>query len=120
MLPNNHDAPASVKKLSTPITGERSEVTHPSPQPTIPATITTRKRNAEESPKEVHLQAEQDQSGLKAAAKVNGNAVHCIGEAKVKKADQVNLGRPSNPFAKPSSNQESPSLFDSLKKMRKS
>ncbi|PIN06279.1 WD40 repeat protein [Handroanthus impetiginosus] len=81
-----------------------------------------RKRNAEEPTKDGSGKSEQKQTmasektnDLKITGKLNS-----LGENnKVMKVEQVNNSRPLNPFAKSSSNQESTSLFDSLKKMKK-
>ncbi|KAL1554815.1 WD repeat and HMG-box DNA-binding protein 1-like [Salvia divinorum] len=92
---------------------------------TFPSTSNTRARNAEEPTKDRNGNIEESKSmtpgrtaDLKATGK--GNGVHNAGEAtKATKVDQLSSSRPSNPFAKSSSNQGSSSLLDSLKKTKK-
>lgn len=91
---------------------------------TFPSTSNIRTRNAEEPTKDRNGKAEENKTvmlertiDLKTEGKVSTNGVHNAREAKrATKVDQLNSSRPSNPFAKPSSNPESLSLFDSLKK----
>lgn len=90
---------------------------------TFPSTSNIRTR-IEKPTKDRNGKAEENKTAtleskidLKTEGKVSTNGVHNAKEAKrATKVDQLNSSRPSNPFAKPSSNPESLSLFDTLKK----
>lgn len=94
---------------------------------TFPSTSNIRTQNAEEPRKDKNGKTEENKTmtsertiDLKTEGKVSANGVQNARDAKrATKVDQLNSSRPSNPFAKPSSNQESRSLFDTLKKMKK-
>ncbi|KAH6822323.1 transducin family protein / WD-40 repeat family protein [Perilla frutescens var. hirtella] len=117
----------SAKFFTTPEMNRTAEGAVTSAVHTLPSTSNLRTRNAEELTKHRNGKSEENTTlpsdrliDLKTAGKVYANGVHSAGEAKkVAKVDQVSSSRPSNPFAKASSNQESPSLFNSLKKKKK-
>lgn len=97
-----------------------------SPVHTLPSTSYVRKQNAEEPTKdrngkniENQTMASEKTIDLKTTGKLNADKVHSVEVKNVTKVDRLNFSRPSNPFAKSSSNQENSSLFDSLKKMKK-
>ncbi|KAK4383334.1 hypothetical protein Sango_2786500 [Sesamum angolense] len=120
-----HDA-ASVKLFTAPEISQKSEGIVPSPTHTLPSTSSASKRNGEEPCKDRHGNSIQGQTttlgkatDLKTAVKLKADDVQSLGETKTVKVDQLHFSRPSNPFAKSASNQESSSLFDSLKKMKK-
>ncbi|KAL0396910.1 UNVERIFIED_CONTAM: hypothetical protein Scaly_0139400 [Sesamum calycinum] len=120
-----HDA-ASVKLFTAPEISQKSEGIVPSPTHTLPSTSFASKRNGEEPCKDRHGNSIQGQTttlgkatDLKTAVKLKADDVQSLGETKTVKVDQLHFSRPSNPFAKSASNQESSSLFDSLKKMKK-
>lgn len=110
---------ASTKFFTTPEINRPTEGAIASP-----SISSLRTRNAEEQTKERNGKSEENKNmtpdrriELKAMGKVNANGVQKAGEAKMAtKVDQINPSRPSNPFAKISNNQETPSLFSSLKK----
>ncbi|KAL2234885.1 WD repeat and HMG-box DNA-binding protein 1 [Sesamum indicum] len=120
-----HDV-ASVKLFTAPEISQKSEGVVPSPTHTLPSTSLSSKQNGEEPCKDRHgnnIQCQTTTLGkatdLKTAVKLKADEVHSLGETKAMKVDQLHFSRPSNPFAKSASNQESSSLFDSLKKMKK-
>ncbi|XP_051117098.1 protein ENHANCER OF LHP1 1 isoform X2 [Andrographis paniculata] len=119
MLPSSSKSniPVKSEKLtSPPKTKERSESTKPpSSIQTTANAFMTRKRDPEGSMK---VEVDQTCPKTSAATKLSNNGA--AETTKIGKVDQVNFRRPSNPFAKASSTDESPSLFDSLKKMKKS
>ncbi|KAL0463724.1 UNVERIFIED_CONTAM: hypothetical protein Slati_0260000 [Sesamum latifolium] len=96
-----HDV-APVKLFTAPEISQKSEGIVPSPKHTLPSTSFARKA-----------------PDLKTAVKLKADEVDSLGETKAVKVDQLHFSRPSNPFAKSASNQETSSLFDSLKKMKK-
>ncbi|KAK4426922.1 hypothetical protein Salat_1461000 [Sesamum alatum] len=105
---------------------KKSEGIVPSPAHTLPSTSSASKRDDEEPCKDRDGNSKQGQSttlgkatDVKTAVKLKADQVHSLGETKAVKVDQRHFSRPSNPFAKSASNQESSSLFDSLKKMKK-
>ncbi|GFP84537.1 WD repeat and hmg-box DNA-binding protein 1 [Phtheirospermum japonicum] len=117
-----HDV-ASNKLFTAPEISKTSGVVA-SPIHVLPSTSSIRNQNAKEPIKDRNGKDEQNQTitsgktvDLKMTRMSNADGVHSVGEPKkVRKVEQPNISRPSNPFAKSSSNQESPSLFDSLKK----
>lgn len=107
---------ASTKFLTTPEINRTAEGAVASPLHTFPSISNVRTRNSEER-EENKTMASDKRIDLKTIGKVNANGVPGAGEVKkATKVDQLNASRPSNPFAKKSSNQETPSLFNSLKK----
>ncbi|KAL0430000.1 UNVERIFIED_CONTAM: hypothetical protein Sradi_0626000 [Sesamum radiatum] len=120
-----HDV-AAVKLFTVPEISQKSEGIVPSPTHTLPSTSFASKRNGEEPCKDRHGNSIQGQimtlgkaTDLKTAVKLKADEVQSLGETKAVKVDQLHFSRPSNPFAKSANNQESSSLFDSLKKMKK-
>ncbi|KAG6413774.1 hypothetical protein SASPL_126488 [Salvia splendens] len=117
---------ASTKFFTAEI-NRAAETAVASPVHIFPSTSNTRARNAEEPTKDKNGKSEESKTmtpgrtiDLKATGKGNANGVHNAGEAtKATKVDQLSSSRPSNPFAKSSSHQGSSSLFDSLKKTKK-
>ncbi|KAK6153502.1 hypothetical protein DH2020_013141 [Rehmannia glutinosa] len=112
---------ASVKFFTAPEIGKTSESV------VVASTSSMRKQDTEEPTEYGNGKSEQNQTmtsgktiDLKMTGTLKADEVHSVGEIKkVRKVEQLNSSRPSNPFAKSSSNQESSSLFDSLKKMKK-
>lgn len=84
--------------------------------PPLPSTSYLGKRNAEALTKDKNGEKEK-------TVELKAHLTHLKGQSaqvnKVAKFDQLSSTRPSNPFAKAVTNQQSSSLFDSLKKTNK-
>uniref|UniRef100_A0A5B7B1E7 Putative WD repeat and HMG-box DNA-binding protein 1 n=1 Tax=Davidia involucrata TaxID=16924 RepID=A0A5B7B1E7_DAVIN len=100
----------------------------PLPSQKLSCPLFTKKGISEESSKAGKVKVKEKHTGkLNNIGEVNNigvlknaGGVKNVGEAKkVSEVNEVQLHRPSNPFAKSSNNQEKSSLFDSLKKMKK-
>ncbi|KAL3617829.1 hypothetical protein CASFOL_038150 [Castilleja foliolosa] len=111
-------------KFTAPVISKTSEGVISSPIHVLPSTSSIRNQNAEEPTKDRNGKGEQNQTktsgktvDLKMKKMLNADGVQSVGEPKkVRKVEQLNSIRPSNPFAKSSIKQENSSLFDSLKK----
>ncbi|KAG8387949.1 hypothetical protein BUALT_Bualt02G0074400 [Buddleja alternifolia] len=111
---------ASAKLFTAPDICKASESVVPSPIHTLPSTSLVRKQNAEEPSKDRNGKMEENETKRsEKTIDIKTGKLKSDEVGETKKVDQLNVSRPSNPFAKPSSNQESSSLFDSLKKMKK-
>ncbi|KAL6552609.1 hypothetical protein OROHE_007973 [Orobanche hederae] len=119
-----HNA-ASTKLVTAPEISKTSEGIVASPIHVLPSTSSISEQNTDGPSKYRNGKSVQNQTmpsvetvDLRMTGTLNASEMHNLGEPKkFKKVEQLNFGRPSNPFAK-SSNKESCSLFDSLKKKK--
>lgn len=109
---------APVRFSSAPEIIKTNEVVGASPVHAFPSTSSVRQQKPEEptkdgngKDKQSHVVASERKFEWKTTGKSNT-------DEETKKVT-INSSRPSNPFAKSSSNQDSSSLLDSLKKMKK-